>query len=191
MTRSISSGESTRRGVRAERSAIPAKGDCGLSVSPMARSYSETQTTDFANWRGRYWCPCREQRPTVSGGAPHPNAAHQTSHLSLARAIGKPKINIYSVIVFAWIFDFYAHASDKWDASENQSGAGHRCKSRPNFRELRSSSRAPRLPNIFDRSADMLVVLMIPADPSRKQSCEKCARDIQGRHPDVSSQGRS
>jgi hypothetical protein len=31
--------------VRAERSAIPAKGDCGLSVSPMARSYSETQTT--------------------------------------------------------------------------------------------------------------------------------------------------
>src|SRR5580704_7056337 len=80
---------------------------------------------DFANWRGRYWCPCREQRPTVSGGAPHPNAAHQTSHLSLARAIGKPKFNISSVIVFAWIFDFYAHASDKWDVSENQSGAGH------------------------------------------------------------------
>src|SRR5580704_4748646 len=67
----------------------------------------------------------REQRPTVSGGAPHPNAAHQTSHLSLARAIGKPKFNISSVIVFAWVFDFYAHASDKWDVSENQSGAGH------------------------------------------------------------------
>jgi len=33
--------------------------------------------------------------------------------------------------------------------------------------------------------------MMIPADPSRKQSCEKRARDIQGRHPDVSSQGRS
>jgi hypothetical protein len=55
----------------------------------------------------------------------NPNAAHQTSHLSLARAIGKPKFNISSVIVFAWIFDFYAHASDKWDVSENQSGAGH------------------------------------------------------------------
>jgi hypothetical protein len=33
--------------------------------------------------------------------------------------------------------------------------------------------------------------MMISADPSRKQSCEKRARDIQGRHPDVSSQGRS
>ena len=81
-----------------------------------------------------------------------------------SRAIGKPKFNISSVIVFAWIFDFYAHASDKWDVSENQSGAGHRCKSRPNFRELRSSSRAPRLPNIFDRSADMPVVMMTRAD---------------------------
>src|SRR5580692_4808432 len=50
---------------------------------------------DFANWRGRYWCPCREQRPTVSGGAPSPNAAHQTSHLSLARAIGKPKFKYF------------------------------------------------------------------------------------------------
>jgi hypothetical protein len=31
--------------VRAEKSAIPAKGDCGLSGSAMVRSYSETQTT--------------------------------------------------------------------------------------------------------------------------------------------------
>jgi hypothetical protein len=39
--RNLSSGESTRRGVRAEKSAIPAKGDRGLSDSAMERSYSE------------------------------------------------------------------------------------------------------------------------------------------------------
>src|SRR5256885_15471025 len=61
---------------------------------------------DFANWRGRYWCPSREQRPTVSGGAPHPNAAHQTSHLSLARTTGEAKIRCFLLdIASAWIFD--------------------------------------------------------------------------------------
>ena len=49
--RSISSGESTRRGVRAEKSAIPAKGDRGLSDSAMVRSYSEQ--LDVRHRRGR------------------------------------------------------------------------------------------------------------------------------------------
>ena len=42
---STSSGESMRKGVRAERSAIPAKGDRGLSGSAMVRSYSQVPRT--------------------------------------------------------------------------------------------------------------------------------------------------
>jgi len=52
---------------------------------------------------------------------PHPNAEHQTSHLSLARTTGDAKIRYFLlVIASAWIFDFYAHASDKWDVSDNR-----------------------------------------------------------------------
>ena len=40
---SISLGERTRTGVRAERSAIPAKDDCGLSEPDIEQFYSETQ----------------------------------------------------------------------------------------------------------------------------------------------------
>jgi len=55
----------------------------------------------------------------------HPNATHQTSHLSLARTMGEAKIRYFLlVIASAWIFDFYAHASDKWDVSDNRFGAG-------------------------------------------------------------------
>jgi hypothetical protein len=61
-SRSISSGESTRTGVRAERSAIPAKGDRGLSGSAMVRSYSQAQRTT----RGRI---ARHLPPTGPGPA--------------------------------------------------------------------------------------------------------------------------
>ena len=47
----ISSGDITRRGVRTEKSAIPAKGDCGVSGSAMERSYSER--TGARHRRGR------------------------------------------------------------------------------------------------------------------------------------------
>src|SRR5258708_33414327 len=92
---SISSGESARTGVRAEKSAIPAKGDCGLSDSAMVRSYSETQTrSDFANWRGGIFgtgAHSREQRPTVSGGVRPPNVPFVTR----ARKRGEPKFDIF------------------------------------------------------------------------------------------------
>src|SRR5438105_6158882 len=94
---------------------------------------------DFANWRGRHWCPSREQRRTVSGGAPHPNAAHQTSHLSLARTTGEAKIRCFLLdIASAWLFDFYAHASDKWDVSDKRFGAGS-VKPTPKLMTLRFS----------------------------------------------------
>ena len=40
---SIRSSDSTRTGVRAEKSGIPAKGDLGLSASDIERLYSQTR----------------------------------------------------------------------------------------------------------------------------------------------------
>src|ERR1700730_4686916 len=98
------------RNSRGDLRGIPSRGKAGAPPVP-ARSRREKASEEG---------PSREQRRTVSGGAPHPNAAHQTSHLSLARTMGEAKIRYFLlVIASAWIFGFYAHASDKWDVSDN------------------------------------------------------------------------
>src|SRR6202022_410118 len=82
----------------------------------------------------------------------------------------------------ALVSDLYAHASDKWDVFGRPVRRGIRA-----GEALLSISAPPAVFCAHDSVArHPHGKMMIPADPSRKQSCEKRARDIQGRHPDVS-----
>ena len=86
--------------------------------------------------------------------------------------------SIFSLVIpSAWIFDFYAHASEKWDVSDNPLGAGA-VQVTPKLVRLRFSPRPPRVLNTIDTSARHGHGYDDPCRPSRKQPREKIALAI-------------